>query len=111
MDLIKIEDKIITFFKKMLSNDDSISSKRVVGFGAFVMTAIAWIVALCKGPIVPEFYWWGFLGLICTCFGLNAMVAMKGMSVKSNVASDVLKEDPSVGSTQAATEILKADKP
>lgn len=80
MNIQDISAKVLDFLKKMLSNSDEVSSKRVVGFLSFLLLALAWTVALFKGPLVPEFYWYGIVGLVVACFGLNAYLSGKYLS-------------------------------
>ncbi len=90
----------------MFAEDGNISSKRVVGFGAFLLVAICVICALFKAPrLVPEFMWTGLLLLIATCFGLNTFLQSKAMNVKSKAVSDVAQDSGD------ANEILNSPKP
>lgn len=67
----------ISFFKKMFKANGGVSSKRVVGFSAFILIVAAWSVALFGGPLVPEYYYFGVILLITGCFALNSAVSAK----------------------------------
>ena len=103
--------KISEFFKKMLSEDGGVSSKRVVGFGSFVLIAAAVIVNLCGGTIIATFIFEGLIILIMACFGMNTYLSGKALAAKSDVASDMVKSDSSKQSNDSAKDILTADKP
>lgn len=68
---------IKNFFKKLFAPDGEVSSKRVVGFGAFLLIAEAVQFALFGGKTIAEFMFYGLIGLIVSCFGLNAVIDMK----------------------------------
>lgn len=97
---------IKNFFKGLFDATGSVSSKRVVGFGAFLLVAAAVTVALSKGPILPEFMWYGILGLIATCFGLNTFLSSKSMNIKSGVATDIVDKSPEPDTADDAKEVL-----
>lgn len=65
----------ISFFKKMFRANGGVSSKRVVGFSSFILVVISWLVALLGGPLLPEYYYFGVIGIIIGCFGLNSAVS------------------------------------
>lgn len=49
--------------------------------------------------------------IILTPLGINALQSIKAMSTKSEVATSIAKEDPSVESSDAAKQVLTNDKP
>jgi len=62
------------FFKKLFSSDGEISSKRVIGFAAFVLIAESINAAMWLGKSTPDFMFNGLIILVGTCFGLNAAI-------------------------------------
>lgn len=77
----KFTEMVLNFFKKMLSDHNSVSSKRVVGFGSFLLIIACTIVNLCGGTIVAQFIFLGLITLICACFGLNTYIQSKQLSL------------------------------
>lgn len=65
------------FLKKLFSADGEISSKRVVGFLAFMLIFEIVQYYLFKLNSIPEFMFWGIITLVGACFGLNALIDMK----------------------------------
>lgn len=104
-------ETIKNFFKGLFDSEGHVSSKRVVGFGAFLLIAAIIIVALAKGVIIPEFMWYGLLGLIATCFGLNTFLSNKSMDIKSQVATDLVDKEPEPDTADAAKDVLNSSKP
>ena len=95
----------------MLSDDSSVSSKRVVGFGSFLLFASMVITHLCTKQTIQGELIIATVAIISACFGLNAMLSYKALSTKSDVASDVVKSDAGAESNQTAKDIIQADKP
>ncbi len=54
---------------------------------------------------------WACVAIIGACFGYNSLVAMRAISAKSQVASDVVKENPTEENADTSKEILSSDKP
>lgn len=107
----KFVQMVISFLKKLFSSSGDVGSKRVVGFGAFMLIAACVIVNLCGGTIVAQFIFWGLLLLVAACFGLNALIEIFAMKSKTNLAQDVIKEEPEKETSDAAKEIIQAEKP
>lgn len=120
---IYIRTQINNFFKKLYGNDSEISSKRVVGFHAFLLLAVIIIVQLCTGPVlvgttlvaagpvVPEFMFYGLIALIAGCFGLNTIESIKALQAKTDVATTVAQSDSSEVTNDQAKEIIQSDQP
>lgn len=106
-----IRTQINTFFKKLYGNDSELSSKRVVGFNAFLLLASTVIVVMCGGPAVPQFMFYGIIVLISACFGLNTMESLKALSSKTDVANTIAQSDSSPKTNDQAKEVLQADLP
>jgi uncharacterized membrane protein YuzA (DUF378 family) len=79
MNLIK------AFLKKLFSKDDEVSSKRVVGVIAFLLVVEAVQVELFGAKTMVDYMFYGLIGLIAACFGLNAIIDIK----KKNEPNDV----------------------
>lgn len=71
----QFEMHAISFFQKMFKSNGGVSSKRVVGFSSFILIGVSWAVALFGGPLLPEYYYFGVIGIIIGCFGLNSAVS------------------------------------
>ena len=102
---------ILDFFKSLFSANSNTDEKVVVGFMSF---AIMVLIALCNlffKLTVPYELFATFAALTCACFGLGTVATVKGMSVKSDVASNMVKNDSSEQSNDAATEIIQSNKP
>lgn len=85
----------ISFLKKMLKANGGVSSKRVVGFGSFLLVVASWVVALAGGPLVPEYYYIGIIVLITGCFALNSAVSSKYLQVTKGVKEEQPKSNDS----------------
>lgn len=72
-----------SFLKKLFSDDGEISSKRVVGFGAFLLVVEIVQFAI-FGKNVQEFIFFGLLSLIGACFGLNALIDISKNKTKKD---------------------------
>lgn len=107
----KYVQMLINFLKKLFSNSDEVGSKRVVGF-MFAITAIAAvIVAMCGGAAIPQWMFLELLLAMLTLFGYNTYLTSKTLQVKSDVASDVSKNDSTSDTNDTVKEILQSDKP
>lgn len=104
-------NKIREFFKNLLSANGKVSSKRVVGFGSFLLFAAEVIVHLATHIAIQEEVLWATVALVAACFGLNTMIDIKAMSSKSQVASDIIKNDPNAENADMAQEVLQNPKP
>lgn len=62
------------YIKCMLSDCPDVSSKRVVGFGAFLVMVVMAILNVTKAAAPSDFVFNGFLILVLGCFGLNTAV-------------------------------------
>ena len=122
MDLNKLKTNINTWFGKLYGDDSKISSKRVVGFNAFLALIVIVIVQLCTAPVmvagvlvlmpvVPEFMFWGLLTLIGGCFGLNTMENIKALQAKTDVATTIAESDSSEKTNDQAKDVIQADQP
>ena len=74
---------VLNFLKKLVSNDNSVSSKRVVGLLSFVLVAEIVNAVLWWNRSIPEFIFYGVIALIAACFGLNTMIGLKAMGSKT----------------------------
>lgn len=78
---------IKSFFSSMLSDDSKVSSKRVVGFGTWLLLVGVVIVHLITKMIVQGELIYALEIIIIGCFGLNAMIDAKAFGknkVKDN---------------------------
>ncbi len=66
-----------SFLKKLFAPEGEVSSKRVVGFGAFLLIVETVQFELFGVKTVSEFIFYGLIGLVVSCFGLNAIIDMK----------------------------------
>ncbi len=107
----KFYNSISNFLKKLFSDEGSVSSKRVVGIGAFCLITAAVIVNLCGGATIAQFIFWGLVSLIGACFGLNTLINMKSIDSKSNVASDVTNSGASSSTIEQVKDIVEQIKP
>ncbi len=81
------------FLKCMLGDCPDVSSKRVVGFVAFIVMIIMAILNVTKLVTPAQFIFDGFFWLVLGCFGLNALVdavkAGASGSPKTTVNADI----------------------
>lgn len=64
---------ILIFFKNLFSSNGEVSSKRVVGFGSFLLICEIVQSALFLNKTISDFIFWGLITLITACFGLNVI--------------------------------------
>lgn len=79
--------KIGQFFRSMLSDGSDVSSKRVVGFGTWLLFAAMVIDYLITYKVIQSELIYAAVGLVTACFGLNAWVDTKAFGknkVKDN---------------------------
>lgn len=101
------------FFTDMFSSSDSVSSKRVIAVSAFLVIAAAAITDIYTSPkkTLSEFIFWGIMGLITACLGMNTITNLKSMDVKSDTASGILKEKPSGENAKDVKDVLNSENP
>ena len=102
---------ILDFFKSLFDINSNTDEKVVVGFMSFAMMVIIALCTLFFGLTVPYELFATFAALTFACFGLGTVATVKSMSVKSDVASNIIKNDSSVQSNDAATEVIQSSKP
>lgn len=102
---------IKNFFYLMFSANDTISSKRVVGFLCFLVLAeIVQAVVWFDKPTPSELVY-VVSTILLTCFGMNTAINLKAIGAKSGVASDIVKEQPSSDTADDAKDVMNSDKP
>lgn len=123
MNWTKFRATVNLWFAKLYGDDSKISSKRVVGFNAFLLLIVIVIVQLCTGPVivagtvvaagsvVPEFMFWGIITLIASCFGLNTIESIKALQAKTDVATTIAKADSSEVTNDQAKDVIQGDQP
>ena len=102
---------IIPFLKNLLSNKSEIDPKYVVGLTCTLLWIIGWCYHLYSHFNIQSELIWANVGIIAACFGLDVINSVKGMSVKSDIASDVVKSDSSKATNDLAKEIMESNKP
>jgi cadmium resistance protein CadD (predicted permease) len=81
--------KIINMVKSLMSGDkDSLSSKRFVGLASFAIVALASLCNLFFKMTLVDYMFFGLLGLITACFGLNTIVSSKQISMGKKEDND-----------------------
>lgn len=84
--------KIFTMVKSLMSSDkESLSSKRFVGLVSFGIVALTALCNLFFKLTMEEFIFFGLLGLIAACFGLNTVLTSKAMTL--NTPKEEKEED------------------
>lgn len=81
----QLKTTMYLFLKKLFSHDGEVSSKRVVGFGAFLLIVEAVQFELFMTRTMAEHIFYGLILLVGTCFGLNTLIDIK----KKNSDSDL----------------------
>lgn len=104
----KIGQNISGFFKNLF---EGAGSKRIVGFGCFLLLASQVIVNEASGHLIQEALIWANVGVIGACFGFNALIDMKAIGAKSQVASDIAKEQPDSETANDAKDVMNSNKP
>lgn len=100
------------FFLSLLSSGPkSVGSKRFIAIGSFIMVIIAAFFDIFWKKSLSEYMYYGLLGLIGACCGFNTILSKKSMEVKSDVASDIITNEPNPSSSEDAKEVLANDKP
>lgn len=96
---------IVKFFKSLFDMTSNTDEKIVVGFMSFAMMIIIALSTLFFGLTVPYEIFGTFAALTFGCFGLGTFATVKTSSLKSGVASEVVKNDASDNSNQTAHDI------
>lgn len=107
----KIWGKIEAFLKSMFSNRTDTEPKFVVGAFCTLLWGVMIIFHLITHTNIQSELIWANVGLIASCFGIDAWMASKAMSVKSSVASDTVKSDSSKQSNDTAKEVIQGEEP
>lgn len=102
----KFGNHLFNFIKGLFSPTSDVSSKRVVGFGSFMVLVVAVPVYYFFKIALPEFMWYGFIGLVIACFGLNTFISHAAIKGKAQVASDIAKENPDPPNQQIAMDVI-----
>ncbi len=97
--------KIGEFFNSMLSDDSKVSSKRVVGFGTWLLFVSVVVVHLVTKMIIQGEILYAMEILIVGCFGLNALVDYKAFS-KNKAKDNFLKKETDSKDGQVIKETL-----
>jgi hypothetical protein len=100
---------VIDFFKKMLSDDSSVSSKRVVGFGSFLLLVAIHAVHLATKQAIQVDLIYADVAIIGACFGMNTLISLKGLGVKGSVASSIAEANSDKDTNQTAKEVVQGD--
>jgi len=95
----------------MFAAKGSLSSKRIVGFGCFILIAEMVQATLWANRPIPSELLYTLAGVMLTCFGMNAAIDMQALKTKSDVASDIVKEKPSGQTADDAKDVLNSPKP
>ena len=104
-------DAIINFIKSFVSSKTDTEPKYVVGGVATILWVIMILYHLYSRFNIQSELIWANVALIAACFGLDVVSNMKAMTVKGNVASDMVKEDSSTKTNDQATDVLQSQKP
>lgn len=100
------------FFLDLLSGKENTpGSKRFTSLWGLLLFTLIVIFHLISKTNVQEAIVWGTLTLILVPLGYNAVMGIKALTAKSQVASDIVKEDASSENTDAAKDVLQNDKP
>lgn len=83
---------ILDFLTSMLSDDSKVSSKRVVGFGTWLLFVAVVIVYLTNYLVIQSEILYAIVTIICGCFGLNAIIDAKAFG-KNKVKDNFLKTE------------------
>lgn len=102
---------IRNFFYGVFSAEGGLSSKRVVGFICALLIVEMVQAQLWAGKTVDSELLYVVTGLIATCFGMNTFLHSKSISAKTDVASDIVKQEPNPDTADDAKEILNSPKP
>ena len=84
----------MSFFSRLVNpNDGTVSSKTVVGLLAFVLVAAYAIKDIIFGAVVNDTIFFGVIGIIGACFGLNTLISNKKLDTIKQPDVNVEKAD------------------
>jgi hypothetical protein len=102
--------KVIEFLKSLLGDGDgNVSSKRVVGFGSFLLFIAFGIYHMITRFNVQGELVWATIALITGCFALNTAIDIKAITSKSDVASALAQNNTEDPAATKAQEIIKTE--
>ena len=101
----------INFLKGVFKSNGGYSSKRVVGFGCFLVIVEIGVANIWFNKIIDYEYLYTVAALLTACFGMNTILTNKAIDTKSTVASDIVTEQPSGDTADDAKDVLNSNKP
>ena len=107
----KVIERVLAFFKDLLSNKTDTDPKYAVGVFCTIVWGIMVIYHLATHYNIQSELIWANVGLIAACFGLDVVNAVTAMKSKGIVASNVAKSDSSKETNDSAKDIIQSDKP
>lgn len=103
----KILTHIRNFFKNLFSAKGDVGTKRVTGIWLVLLfTTEVLFHLISKVNVQPEILY-TTVGLIAACYGFNTAITMKELATKSQVASDLAKNDTSDPAASTAKDIIE----
>lgn len=85
-----------TFFKKLFSGGDEVSSKRFIGFIAFILIVLSFVVSLFQEVFLPEYIFEGMLFIVLGAF-LGGTIEKFSRKAPKNCNDEECWEEPKEG--------------
>lgn len=103
---------MLQFFRDLLSNrPDSPGTKRFTAMWCLLLFTIEVLFHLIFVRTIQGEILFATIGLITACLGLNAIITMKDITAKKEVATTVVENNPASENASDAKDILQGKKP
>lgn len=107
----KVLTHVRNFFKNLFSAKGDVGTKRVTGIWLVLLFTAEVIVHLKSKVNIQVEVLYVTAGLIGACYGFNTWITLKELTTKSQVASDIAKNDTSDPAASIAAEVITTAKP
>lgn len=81
----KVLNKVGWVIKMMVSNDDRVSSKRIIALIAFLLMAISYSYGIITDTKIPEYMWEGFLFIVLSAFFGNVVEKFRNRGKQNDI--------------------------
>jgi hypothetical protein len=107
----KLFEPLINYLKGLIDSKHSADAKTFVGLVSFFYIMIVGFVDLFTDLSPSDTVFFGILGLVIGVFGISAYQFQKEMTIKGDIASDIVNKEPqpSKQTTDSAKQVLKED--
>src|SRR5687767_11141219 len=102
---------IINFLKGLFDSKGNVSSKRVIAILCMLLIIEMVQATVWWSKDTPSELLYTITVVMLACLGLNTVITTKSIEKKTDIASDIIKEEPTQESADNAKDVLNSDKP